>query len=29
MSDFGIVVIAAACIVALGGYLWLCDRVRQ
>lgn len=28
MSDIQILVIAAACVIALAGYLVLCDRLR-
>ena len=29
MSDLGIALIMLASIAVLGGYMWLCDRVRR
>ncbi len=29
MTDLQIILIGLACVLALAGYLWLCERVRE
>jgi hypothetical protein len=29
MTDVHMAIVGVLCVLALGGYLWLCDRVRR